>query len=225
MLRANEVGNSKLNVFIEERLVDGVKNFYVPIPKVKLNTGIIKKKKKPRAAEVLKEDKQAFGLLVGKAISNAEAFSYPLTTYSLSIATPEGDLYQGDKSDWRNYLIQLSLSITTENPMECAWFFDGMAVMRTLQPCSTYKAFADSLITFISSLTENCRPTIVGLINDCYLDDSRKNCTRAGRGKAGSNVKITSINQTMLNGKNSSTTAKTRRLLLALLLVTCNQKT
>ena len=84
--------------------------------------------------------------------------------------------------------------------MECAWFFDGMAGMRTLSPCSTYKAYANSLLAFMSSLTEGCHPTLVGLINDCYLDDSTKNSTRAGRGKAGVNVKITSINQTMLTG-------------------------
>ena len=141
MLRANEVGNSKLKQFIKERLVVGVKSFYDPIPKLKLNTGMNNKKKKPRAGEVLKEDKQAFGLLVGKAISNTEAFSYPLTTYPLSIATPDGDLYQGDKSDWRNYLIQLSLSTTTENPMECVWLFDGMAVIRTLKALFNIQSF------------------------------------------------------------------------------------
>ena len=200
MLKADDIGKSKFTKFVKERLLDGEKSFFDPIPKLKLNTGITKKTKKPRATEILKEDKQAFGLLVGKAISNIEAFSYPMTTYPLSIATPGGDLYQGDKADWRNLLIQLSLSITTERPMECAWFFDGMAVMRTLKPVSTYKVFADSLITLLTSFTEYCHPTVVGLIDDCYLEDSTKSCTRMGRGKAGSNVKITSINQKMLTG-------------------------
>ncbi len=65
MLRANEVGNTNLKKFIKDRLVDGVKSFFDPITQLKLNTGIKKTKKKRRAAEVLKEDKQAFGLLVG----------------------------------------------------------------------------------------------------------------------------------------------------------------
>ena len=200
MLRANEVGDAKLNQFTKERLVDRVKGFFVSIPKTYLKTGIVKKQNKPRAAEVIKEDKQAYGLLVGKAVSKEEAFSHPLTSFPLSIATTEGDLYQGDKHDWRNYLIQLSSSVTTENPIHCAWFFDGMAGVRTLSACSTYKAFANSLISFMSSLTEGCHPTVIGLINDCYLDDSTKNSTRAGRGKAGMNVRISSINQAMLTG-------------------------
>ena len=102
MLKADEIGKINLKTFIKERLFDGSKSFFDPISKLKLNTGIKKKKRKPRAVEVLKEDKQAFGILVGKAISNEEAFSHPLTSLPLSIATCEGNLYQGDKADFRN---------------------------------------------------------------------------------------------------------------------------
>ena len=136
--------------FIQKRLVDQSESFYAPITQCKLNTGIKKKKKTPHATEVIKEDKQAFGLLVGKAISDTEAFSHPLTTYPLSIATADGDLYQRDKAKWRNYLIEVSLSTTTETPLQCAWLIDGMAVIRTLKPSATYKVFADSIITFLS---------------------------------------------------------------------------
>ena len=174
--------------------------FFEPITKMKLNTGIKKKKKKPRAIEVLKEDKQAFGLLVAKSISQEEAFNHPLTSLPLSIATCDGKLYQADKSEFRNLLIKDSLSTTTEKPMNCAWLVDGMASIRTLNPVATYKGFADSLITFLSSLTANSSPTVVGLINDCYLEKSTKDCTRSGRGESGANVKINSINQTMLSG-------------------------
>ena len=106
MLRVDEVGQVKIEKFIKERLVDQSISFYTPITQSKLNTGIKKKKQTARATEILKEDKQAFGLLVGKSISDTEAFSHPLTTYPLAIATPEGELYQGDKAMWRNYLIQ-----------------------------------------------------------------------------------------------------------------------
>ena len=120
MLGADEVGRTAKMEFIKERLVDGSKSFFEPIHQQKLKTGIKKKKKKPPAIEVLKEEKQAFGLLVGKAISNKEAFSYPLTSLPLSIATCEGKLYQGDKHDLRNVLINDSFSKTTVVPCNCA---------------------------------------------------------------------------------------------------------
>ena len=37
---------------------------------------------------VLKEDQQAFGLLVGKVPTSEEAHSYPLRTVPLALATP-----------------------------------------------------------------------------------------------------------------------------------------
>ena len=135
-----------------------------------------------------------------KSISQEEAFNHPLTGLPLSIATCDGKLYQSDKSQYRNLLIKDSLSTTIEKPMNCAWFVGGMASIRTLNPAATYKDFADSLVTFLSSLTANCSPTVVGLINDCYLEKSTKDCTRSGRGEAGANVKINSINQAMLTG-------------------------
>ena len=55
--------------------------------------------------EVLKEDCQAFGLIVSKAFSFEEAFAHPITTFPLSAATPDGNLRQSEKASLRNYLI------------------------------------------------------------------------------------------------------------------------
>ena len=50
-------------------------DFLSPIKNPKLETGLKKKKKTPKVINVLKEDKQAFGLLVGKTTSLLEAHS------------------------------------------------------------------------------------------------------------------------------------------------------
>ncbi len=52
--------------------------------------GIEKAKKTPKAISILKEDRQAFGLLVAKATSLEEAFSFPITTLPLSISNLDG---------------------------------------------------------------------------------------------------------------------------------------
>ena len=63
-------------------------------------------KKVPKAISILKEDRQAFGALVGKATSQREAHSNPLTTVPLALASPDSDLRQGWKAALRNFLIE-----------------------------------------------------------------------------------------------------------------------
>ena len=43
---------------------------------------------------MIKEDRQAFGLLVAKVQTPSEALKYPLTTVSLALATPDQILHQ-----------------------------------------------------------------------------------------------------------------------------------
>ena len=46
----------------------------------------MKEKNETSEVSLLKEDRQAFGLLISKAETLEEAFKYPLTTVPLSIA-------------------------------------------------------------------------------------------------------------------------------------------
>ena len=50
------------------------------ISKSKILTGLEKVKVKNNTIVVIKEDRQAFGLLVGKVQTPSEALKYPLTT-------------------------------------------------------------------------------------------------------------------------------------------------
>ena len=201
MLKAKQLGSAQYETFLKERLVDGIKAFFDPIPRNKLRTGIRKKKKKktPKAIEILKEDRQAFGLIVSKSVSMEEAFQHPITTVPLALATTESGLRQSDKASFRNLIIKESNSITEIAPKRCAWFVDGMAVIRTLKPRQTYKEFIDALMNFVTPKNE-LEPLTIGIINDTYIKDSVKEGTRQDRGEAGPRVHIQSVNQHMLQG-------------------------
>ena len=99
LLEASERGNEIFLNFVDKRLIKKTESIYAPIKRQKIDTGMKKLKVTPRALSVLKEDAQAFGLLVEKAVSLDEAFQYPITTFPLSLAYPEGNLRQGNKAN------------------------------------------------------------------------------------------------------------------------------
>ena len=76
MIDAESVGDEKFMDFVESRLINGSVEFFVAIKETKLLTGIIKKKSTPKAMAIMKEDRQAFGLIISKAISLEDAFIY-----------------------------------------------------------------------------------------------------------------------------------------------------
>ena len=92
IIRASELGFSQYKAFINDRLIKGTVKFYTPIKKNKVNTGIKKMKRSCKAEDILKEDCQAFGTNIVKALTLDEFFQYPITSVPLSIATLDGDL-------------------------------------------------------------------------------------------------------------------------------------
>ena len=134
LLSSMEAGEKCFREFVDQRLKatgGDRKYFFDKIVNLKIKTGQEKAKKVPKAVNVLKEDRQAFGLLVGKVTTSEEAHSYPLTTGPLALATPERDLRQGSKAALRNYLIEESNSITEELPTRGNWLIDGMAAVKS----------------------------------------------------------------------------------------------
>ena len=75
MSRALEIGMKQFKAFVEDRLVQGTVSFFSPVKKNKLQTGIKKQKKTPKAVEILKEDCQAFGTIISKSLSLENIFS------------------------------------------------------------------------------------------------------------------------------------------------------
>ena len=74
LLGAAKTGNKAYLNFVNQRLVEGNKTLFNPIPKINLMTGMETKKRKSKEVSVLTEDKQAFGIIISKAASLEEAF-------------------------------------------------------------------------------------------------------------------------------------------------------
>ena len=80
-LDAGKPGNKSYLDFVNQRLVEGNKSLFNPIPKINLMTGMEAKKKKSKEVSVLTEDKQAIGIITSKAASLEESFKYLITSF------------------------------------------------------------------------------------------------------------------------------------------------
>ena len=120
--------------FINKRLLPPEErvDFFSPIKKPNLKTGLKKKKQASRVINVLKEDKQAFDLLVGKTESLLEARRYPLTSVSLALAFPDGDLRQRLKAALKNYLISEFNALSSLPVQKAKWIIECMSVIRSM---------------------------------------------------------------------------------------------
>ena len=86
LLHSDGIGEKCLSRFIDERIKTVAANrvsFFAFIQNMKIDTGLKNAKKMLHAVNVMKEEKQAFGLLVGKFSSAEEALAYPLTSIPL----------------------------------------------------------------------------------------------------------------------------------------------
>ena len=128
MMQAPIIGEKLFMQFVNERLKKGTTSFFSPITKLKLNTGIVKPKKTKKALDVMKEDRQAFGILVAKSVSLEEAFKFPITYVPLAAANPDSTLRQGDKASLRNIIIENSSSSSKVIHKGCTWLIDGKQV-------------------------------------------------------------------------------------------------
>ena len=214
LITAPEIGDKRYHEFVKHRLVERSVSFFAPIKRLNIDTGVKKKKKPPRAISILKEDKQAFGLLCAKAVSLEEAFNFPITSIPLSLAYPVGSLRQSDKSSFRNWLIDETPSSRLNTaPTDARWIFDGMALFRSVKCARTYREyFINVLRTAVPPA--GARPIQIEIVNDQYFDVSTKDDTRLSRGEGvvSRRVRISSVDQHMPQRSNNFLTmGKTRR--------------
>ena len=122
MLRAPDIGSNKYKQFVEDRLVKQTLtvDFFQPIKKLKLRTGLSKQTKQPRKVSVLKEDRQDFGDLLSKSIDIEEAMQYPLLSHLLLQRLKE--LCDQHRS---NYFVISSLSNQKQQRMSVHKMRDG----------------------------------------------------------------------------------------------------
>ena len=79
------------------------------------------------------------------------------------------------------------------------WIYDGMAIMRSIKPKSTFGEFFDSFIKLVTP-PKSALATSIEIIMDCYYKNSIKDSTRQKRGNTGSRVYITSSKLKMPQG-------------------------
>ena len=196
MFNADMLGNKNYKTLIKERLIDGSKSFFDTIIKLSLNTGLRKEKTVNKALSIVKEDKQAFGTLLSNNTDLNIAFQYPLTSYPLSLSDNKGDLRQGNKSNFRNFLISESDFLIKATPLKARWIYDSMAIIRTLKPKSTYNEILNSFYSIVKP--KGFEELSVEIINDTYLEDSIKNQTRLNRGIKSTRTHVSSLDQKIL---------------------------
>ena len=198
MIRAPQLGESQYKDFVLKRLVSNTIGFFTPIKKNKSKTGIEKRKNTPKATTVLKEDCQAYGIIIAKSISKEEAFSHCVTSVPLSVATPEGELRQSDKASLRNFLNDEASATSKCVPQKAAWFVDGLAAIRSLKPKDTFEEWIDTLLRFITP-PDIAEASVIGMINDTYSSYSTKSGTRKRRGD-GTRTHVEGAKQHMPSG-------------------------
>ena len=80
----------------------------------------------------------------------SEAFSYPITSMPVSIASLHSSLFQSNKAGFRIYIMKLSNSVSCSFPHIAKWFIDGMAAMRSIKPRSIYIEWFIDLLKYIT---------------------------------------------------------------------------
>ena len=190
-------------------------SFFDPISKMNIKTGMEKEKKANKKVDILKEDRQAFGLLVGKALTlfypppckigltPAEALAHPLTSVPLSLADPDKSLRsQNTKSILRNELISLAdagkLNLNANSTVD--WYVDGMLAVNSIEPEPTWKDFADAVLSYCTP-RDKLNVRRLSIVFDSYGQHSIKQMTQMKRGYSINRVFITSLKQKMPQGK------------------------
>ena len=199
LINSGERGNELLKGFIQTRLIDGTVKFYDPIKKVNLDTGLKKKKNENKVLSSVKQDRQAFGMIISNNIDLEIAFSYPITDLPLSIANIDGTLRTGQKCLLRNHLITESNAEVETSPHNASWIVDTMSIIRTMKPEKTFKDFFRKLMNIVSP-PSSFQPKRLELVNDVYKNRSIKSMARLKRGENAQRTHVNSVQQNILKG-------------------------
>ena len=123
-------------------------------------------KKTAKSIDILKEDRQAFGLLVGKVRTQVEALPYPLTSIPLALAFPDNTLRQSQKAPLRNFLIEDAKAL-------CKQPNEGMAAVNSIVSKDTWKEYADEFLKYCMP-KDSSRVNSLSIIFDSYKQNSIK---------------------------------------------------
>ena len=106
----------------------------------------------------------------------------------------------GDKAGLRNMIIKEADATVNQYIPNAKWIFDGMAIVRSVKPSTTYEEFFKCMLLPFTP-PKDSSPKLIEIIMDNYLANSIKESTRQKRGD-GQRVFITGLGQTMPQGVN-----------------------
>eukprot|EP00795_Rhopilema_esculentum_P006387 gene6387-11826_t len=172
LLLSTQMVNEIFKEFFQKRLknANDRASIFERVCNPKLKTGLEKVKKVPKIISSLKEDRQAFGAMIGKNKSTEELLSYPLASVPLALASPDGDLRQGSKAALRKHLIEEANASTTQPETGAFWIVDGMAVVRTILRKNTWEN-RSRLIRIPTIITENEKSWLLTTTSITELED------------------------------------------------------
>ena len=133
LLSARKCGTERVKQFMIKRLLSREVSVYDSIQRSTIVTSLEKKKEKRKKQRkviyVVKEDRKALDIFVGRYPEKHEAFD-PLTTFPLAISTTEGKLYQPKtKYYFINCFIELSNAKVSEINASLIVIFGAMAIV------------------------------------------------------------------------------------------------
>ena len=146
---------------------------------------------------MIKEDRQTFGILVGKVQTPSEALKYPLSTVALALTKPDQTSSQLSTKATLRRLFYKKIRLNTvvkETPDEADWLVDGMAAVAVVPPQETCKNFADAILSYCKPKYVTC-PKSLTIMFDSYNSTLIKQSTQIKRGQPGCRVYITSMMQ------------------------------
>lgn len=188
LIDAYEKGQTEMQSFIEDRLVNQETGFFDPLKKLKLGTftKMLKKtvKVKTNGKEVqFSAQSDIFGKIAlmqqSRSLDLKKVFCYPLGPVPWSLASSTGELMKTSKSSLMHELEKgLTHVDKVEKPFGC--IIDGMALVRKVKNTGfTYDEFADELLK--CAVVSCTGATRVDIVFDVYLEDSIKNAERGKR--------------------------------------------
>ena len=86
MINSNKIGNETNLPFVNECLIKAKADFFNAIKKANLDIALKETKNIRKAVLVMKEDREAFGVMLGEEVNLEQEFWYPFTSVSLSIS-------------------------------------------------------------------------------------------------------------------------------------------
>ena len=196
LLKAESIGKTKSEEFINNRIKKNDIGFYDVIKKNNLKTFSTMKQVKKMTVNgkdvVIQADRSFFARILviqeKRSISTRELLQYSLGPIAWSLATPDGNIYKSVKSKLLNAL-EDKIQVLDTVPPKTARVYDGMCLIQQLPSgLETFGALSEYVL---KRITTNDSPHVF-FVTDQYWKQSIKSCERSRRANTGS-IRITAI--------------------------------